>query len=409
MAEALAWPETVALGELMNFPGVVRGNAEIGAKLGISQGHRRDGHAPHLRGEALQAYVGSGIGSDHESTTLEEAREKLRLGLMVMIREGSSEQNLHDLLPLVTDETYPRCCFASDDRDCHDLLHRGHMDATIRLAIGDGLDPVRAIRLATWNTANYWRLDGLGAIAPGYRANIALLDNLAEVHVVATLHNGRVVAQDGRALGFESSAGPPPDFLLQSVNIAPLMLSHLRLRPEAATSAVGVVSGQIVTQHLEVEPHVEDGWAVTDPSRDLLKLVCVERHNATGRVGVGYVQGFGLKRGAVASTIAHDAHNIVAVGVDDTDILEAIATVAESQGGLAAVAGGQVLGHLQLPIAGILSDRPLEEVAKTYAHLEQTARDLGSSLPSPFGLLAFMALSVIPEARVTDRGFIRVG
>jgi adenine deaminase len=409
MAEALAWPETVALGELMNFPGVVQGNEEIGAKLAISNGRRRDGHAPHLRGAALQAYVGSGIGSDHESTTLEEAREKLRLGLMIMIREGSSEHNLRDLLPLVTDETYPRCCFASDDRDCHDLLHRGHMDATIRLAIEHGLDPVRAIRLATWNPATYWGLEGLGAVAPGYRANLVLLDDLANVHVAATLHNGRVVARDGRVLPFENSPSTLPQFLMQSINLAPLSLSHLQLKPEDATTAVGAVSGQIVTRRLEVDPRVEGGLAVADPSRDLLKLVCVERHHATGRVGVGYVHGFGLTRGALASSIAHDAHNIVAVGVEDADILGAIATVSESQGGLAIVAEGTVLGHLPLPIAGILSDRPLEEVAATYADLEQTARDLGSQLPSPFGLLAFMALSVIPEARVTDRGFIHIG
>jgi adenine deaminase len=408
-AEALAWPETVALGEMMNFPGVVQGDAEIGAKLAISDGRLRDGHAPHLRGYALQAYVGSGISSDHESTTLEEAREKLRLGLMVMIREGSSEQNLRDLLPLVTDETYSRCCFVSDDRDCHDLLHRGHMDATIRLAIEGGLDPIRAIRLATWNTANHWRLDGIGAIAPGYRANIVVLDGLREVRVAATLYNGRIVARDGRIVEDQLPSVPTPDFLLNSVNIAPVMLSQLQLRPENATSAVGVIPGQIVTRYLEVEPRIEDGWALADPARDLLKLVCVERHRATGRVGVGYVQGFGLQRGALASTISHDAHNIVAIGADDADILGAIATVADSQGGLATVAGGQVLAHLPLPIAGLLSDQPLEAVAKVYAELERTARELGSLLPSPFGLLAFLALSVIPEARVTDRGLIRVG
>jgi adenine deaminase len=191
--------------------------------------------------------------------------------------------------------------------------------------------------------------------------------------------------------------------------MAPIMLSQLRLPPENATVAVGVLPGQIVTNRVMVEPNIEDGLAVSDPARDLLKLVCVERHNATGRVGVGYVTGFGLKSGALASTIAHDAHNIVAVGADDADILAAIATVAESQGGLAAVANGEVLGHLPLPIAGLLSDRPLEEVASTYAALEQTARDLGSELPSPFGLLAFLALSVIPEVRVTDRGMIHVG
>jgi adenine deaminase len=283
------------------------------------------------------------------------------------------------------------------------------MDATIRLAIEGGLDPIRAIRLATWNPANYWGLAGLGAIAPGYRANIVLLDDLAKVHVAATLHDGCVVAQDGRAFPFDNLASPAPQFLLQSMNMAPLMLSHLRLRPEDAKTAVGAVSGQIVTRRLEVEPQIDHGYAVADTSRDLLKLVCVERHKASGRVGVGYIQGFGLTRGAMASSIAHDAHNIIAVGADDTDILAAIATVAESQGGLAVVAGAAVLNHLPLPIAGILSDRPLEEVAATYAELEQAAQDLGSTLPSPFGLLAFMALSVIPEARVTDRGFIQVG
>jgi adenine deaminase len=409
IAEVLTWPETVALGELMNFPGVVAGDLDIANKLAISNGRLRDGHSPHLRGYPLQAYIGSGIGSDHESTTFEEAREKLRLGLMVMIREGSSEHNLRDLLPLVTDETYPRCCFASDDRDCHDLLHRGHMDATIRLAIEGGLDPVRAIRLATWNPANYWRLDGLGAVAPGYKANLVLLEDLEQVRVAATIHRGNVVAQDGKYCASSMNVAAPPSFLLQSVNMAPVMLSQLRLSPENAAIAVGVLSGQIVTNRVTVEPKIEDGMAVADPAQDLLKLVCVERHNATGRVGVGYVTGFGLKSGALASTIAHDAHNIIAVGANDADILAAIATVAESQGGLAAVANGQVLGHLPLPIAGLLSDRPLEEVASIYAALEQTARDLGSELPSPFGLLAFLALSVIPEVRVTDRGLIHVG
>lgn len=200
-----------------------------------------------------------------------------------------------------------------------------------------------------------------------------------------------------------------PEALRDSVNIAPLRLTDLRLAPENAGRAVEVIPGQVVTRAVEVQPTIVDGWAVSDPSRDLLKLVCVERHEATGRVGVGYVHGFGLHSGALASTIAHDAHNIIAVGVDDADILAAIATVADTQGGLAAVAAGRVLAHLPLPIGGLLSDRPLAEVAATYEEVEATARGLGSSLESPFGLLAFMALSVIPEARVTDRGFIRVG
>jgi adenine deaminase len=327
---------------------------------------------------------------------------------MIMIREGSTEHNLRELLPLVTDHTYPRCCFCSDDRDCHTLLHDGHMDQSLRLAVAAGLDPVRAIRMATWNAADYWRLDGIGAVAPGYEANLVVLDDLESFNVAMTIFQGKIVARDG-ALATDLPASPAPEFMLQSVNMAPLMLTDLRLDPKDARMAVEVIHGQIVTKVAHVTPFLTYACAVVDPENDLLKLVCVERHHATGRVGVGYVKGFGLKRGAIASTIAHDAHNIVAVGVDDTDILAAIATVADSQGGLAAVAEGLVLAHLPLPIAGLLSDLPLEEVAAAYDQLEGTARGLGSTLPSPFGLLAFMALSVIPEARVTDRGFLRVG
>jgi len=409
IARALTWPEVVGLGEMMNFPGVLAGDAEIGAKLAESAGRRRDGHAPGLTGATLQAYAGSGLGSDHESTALEEARAKLRAGMMVMIRQGSSERNLHDLLPLVSDRTYPRCCFCSDDRDCHTLLHDGHVDAILRLAIAEGLDPVRAIRMATWNPASYWRLDGIGAVAPGYEANLVVLDDLPRVAVGLTLYQGQVVARDGEMVAGVMLDRPIPAELRDTVHLAPLTLRDLRLRPEDAHVAVGAIPGQIVTRLVEVEPVVRDGWAVAAPERDLLKLVCVERHHATGRVGAGYLTGFGLRRGALASSIAHDAHNIIAAGADDSDLLLAIATVAESQGGLAAVADGRVLGHLPLPIAGLLSDRPLAEVAAAYAALEATAHDLGSTLPSPFGLLSFLALSVIPAARVTDQGFVRVG
>jgi len=411
IAEMLAWPETAGLGELMNFPGVLAGDEEIAAKLAASVGRRRDGHAPSLRGATLQAYTGAGPGSDHESTALAEAREKLRAGLMVMIRQGSSEDNLRDLLPLVTDRTAARCCFASDDRDCHALLHAGHVDDILRRAIAQGLDPLRAIRLATWNPADYWRLDRLGAVAPGYRANLVVLDDLERVAVGLTLYGGRVVARGGGLVEGVLPAAPVtvPPALRDSVHLAPLGQADLRLDPAAARVAVQAVPGQIVTELVDIEPVVRDGWAVAAPERDLLKLVCAERHHATGRIGVGYVRGFGLRRGALASTIAHDAHNIVAVGADDGDLLAAIATVAEGGGGLAAVADGQVLAHLPLPIAGLLSDRPLAEVAAAYAAVEAAARGLGSRLPSPFGLLAFMALSVIPAARVTDRGFLRIG
>ncbi|HEV2527385.1 MAG TPA: adenine deaminase [Thermomicrobiales bacterium] len=406
VAEALSWPGVVGLGEMMNFPGLLAGDAEIGRKL-ASAGHlRRDGHAPGLHGDALHAYAAAGPTSDHESTELAEARDKLRAGLMVMIREGSSERNLLDLLPLVTDATYPRCCFASDDRDCHTLVHRGHVDDILRQAIAAGLDPVRAIRMATWNTADYWRLEGLGAVAPGYHANLVLLRDLATVDVAMTIYGGAVVARDGRLTAELPSAADAAPSLRHTVHVAPVLSNQFRLAPDDATTAVEVIPGQIVTRAVAVEPTVRDGWAVADPDRDLLKLVSVERYHATGRVGVGLVRGFGLKRGALASTIAHDAHNIVAVGTSDADILGAIAIVAESQGGLAVVADGQVIGHLPLPIAGLLSDQPIETVAAEYATLEEAARALGSPLDAPFGLLAFMSLSVIPEARVTDRGLL---
>ncbi len=401
----LAWPETVALGEMMNVPGVLGAEPGIATRIWAAGGKPVDGHAPGVGGSAIQAYAGSGISSDHESTALTEARDKLRAGMLIVLREGSSEKNLLDLLPLVTDATYGRICFASDDRDCHDLLEHGHVDDILRTAIRGGLDPVRAIRMATWNPAQHWRLSGLGAVAPGYRANLVVLRDLETVDVELTLFNGKVVARDG-ALTVESPDVPVPAMLRDSVRIAPLHLSSLKLTTQEATKAVQVVPGQIVTRMIEVSPPKGNGMAVSSVEDDLLKLVSVERHKASGRVGVGLVNGFGLERGALASTIAHDAHNIISVGTNDTDILVAIATVAESQGGLAVVSEGEVIANVPLPVCGLISTEPAERVAEAYERVERAAKDLGCPLDSPFGQLAFLSLSVIPEARVTDRGLI---
>ncbi|HUZ02504.1 MAG TPA: adenine deaminase [Thermomicrobiaceae bacterium] len=406
IAAAMRLPRVVGLGEMMNFPGVLAGDAQLFEELSIAA-PRRDGHAPGLRGKALNAYAGSGMTSDHESTTLEEAREKLRRGMTVMIREGSTEHNLLELLPLVDDRTYPRCCFASDDRDCVTLLHDGHVDAILRKAIGAGLDPIRAIRMATLTTAEYWRLSGWGQVAPGYRANLVVFDRLDNIRPRLVLYGGMSVAEDGQP-AFDVRA-PIPESLQDTVHVGSLDLEDLRLPAEPTMVAVGAIPGQIVTRRLEVEPLVVDGLAVADTTRDLLKLVVVERHHRTGRVGVGLVNGFGLARGALASSIAHDAHNIVAAGVDDADILLAIESVVHMRGGLAVAAGGTLLEAMALPVAGILSPLPLEEAAAAYERLEKVARHLGSTVPSPFGLLSFMALSVIPEARVTDRGLVIVG
>lgn len=405
IAEMLEWPETVALGEMMDFPSLLAGDQRIAEIMARSQGHRRDGHAPTVRGTALQAYAAAGIHADHESTTLDEAREKLRAGMMIMIREGSSEKSLLEMLPLVDDTTYPRLCFASDDRDCHDLHEVGHVDDILRRAIAAGLDPIRTIRMATWNAADFWRLPETGAVAPGYLANLVVLDDLESVTVSRTLYRGRVVAENGKLIA-DLPTPEVPDDLLHTVNVAPVFRSQLAIDANEATTGIELVPGQIVTRLIDIDPAVRDGKAVSDPATDLLKCVSVERHHATGRVGVGFVRGFGLQRGAMASTVAHDAHNIVATGVSDEDILAAIAVVAESQGGLAVVADGEVLAHVPLPIAGLMSTEPLNVVARAYDGLQAAARSLGSTLDDPFGQLAFLALSVIPEARITDRGLL---
>lgn len=405
IAEILAWPDTVGLGEMMNVPGLLSGNQRIAQILAVARGHLRDGHSPMVTGRPLQAYVGSGIGSDHESTSLEEAREKLRAGMMIMIREGSSEKNLEELLPLVTDATYPRICFASDDRDCHDLLGVGHVDDILRRAIAAGLNPIRAIRIATWNAASYWRLPELGAVAPGYLANLVVLSDLEQVAIEKTYYRGQLVAENG-SLAVDLPVTRIPDELQQTVNVAPIRRSQLVIDAADATRAVNLIPGNIVTGVIGVQPKTDGTLAVSDVDQDLLKTVCVERHHATGQIGVGFTRGFGLTRGALATTIAHDAHNILAVGVSDEDLLAAIALVAESQGGLAVVAEGQVLGHLPLPIAGLMSDKPLREVASTYEALQHAARSLGCTLDDPFGQLAFLALSVIPEGRITHTGLL---
>jgi adenine deaminase len=408
ISQMLEWPETLGLGELMNVAGALSGDAQIERKLAAAQRFRRDGHAPGVTGRRLQTYLASAVHSDHESTSLEEAWDKLRSGLMIMIREGTSERNLRDLLPLAAGITLARCTFCSDDRDCRTLQEEGHVDAILRLAIECGLPPVHAIRLATWNAADYWRLDGAGAVAPGYEANLVVLDDLETVQVGMTLYQGRIVAREGE-MTVELPVNPAPDWLKRSVHVGELTAASIRLEPDQAKQAVRVLPGQIVTKReTGIEPRIVDGAAVPDLEHDLLKLVCVERHTGSGRAGVGYVTGFGLKRGAIASSIAHDAHNIVAVGVDDADLLAAVQIIAGMQGGLVAVAGGEALDTLPLPIAGIMSDRPLAEVVDAVARLDEAARALGCTLDAPFGTLAFVALSVIPEARVTDKGFVVV-
>ena len=409
VAPALAWPGVVGLGEMMNFPGVLAADPDVLAKIAAARalGLPIDGHAPGVGGAALDAYVAAGMGADHESTGLDEARAKLRRGLTVMIREGSTARNLDALLPLVTAETEGRCTFVSDDRDAATLLHDGHLDAILRRAVARGLDPLRALRLVTINPARFWRLDGLGAVAPGYHADLVALDDLRDFRVALTFHRGRLVARDGEPL-FETP-NPPLASLRGTVRIAPLGPDALHLPdPGGELPIVGAIPGQIVTARISERPTVRDGAVVPDPARDLLKIAVVERHRATGRVGVGLARGFGLQRGAIASSVGHDAHNITAIGASDADIRAAIAAIVGMDGGIVVVADGATLAALPLPLAGLLSDLPVTEVAARHRALEEAARALGCTAADPFALLSFMPLSVIPAIRITDQGLVEL-
>ncbi|MBA7671007.1 Adenine deaminase [subsurface metagenome] len=403
----LRWRGCIGLGEVMNFPGVLSGDENVLSKLSLARGKVIDGHAPGVGGKDLNAYIAAGILSDHESTSLEEAREKLRRGMYVMLREGSSEKNLDALLPLVTDKTYKRCLLVVDDRSCLDLLRDGDIDAVVRKAIGSGLDPVRAIQLATINTAEYFRLDRLGAIAPGYQANLIVIDELSNLSVDMVFYKGHLVAKGGEPLFPLSQAAARG--LANTVNIKPFSVEALKLFPSGTTyPVIEVVPGQIITKKRVERVKVSDGVIIPDTEKDILKLVVVERHRATGNIGRGLVMGFGLKKGALASSIAHDSHNIVAVGTDDNDIFTAIKEIERLNGGLVVAAEGRVLASLALPIAGLLSDQPLEVVVDKLEKLEQVARELGTTLPSPFSTLSFLALPVIPELRLTDLGLVDV-
>ncbi len=403
----LRWKDCIGLGEVMNFPGVIGGDKEILKKIGSARGKIIDGHAPGLSGKDLSAYIAAGIYSDHESVSLDEAREKLRQGMFIMLREGSSEKNLEALLPLVTDKTYKRCLLVVDDRSCTDLLKDGDIDGVVRRAIRLGLDPVRAIQLATINPAEYFRRDGLGAIAPGYMANLIVLGDLPNLKIDMVFYRGKLVAEEGKPLF------PTPQVasrgLANTVNIKPFSIEALRLSPSGETEPViEIVPGQIITRKRQERVDTSQGAVTPDLERDILKLVVVERHQASGNIGLGLVSGLGLKQGALASSIAHDSHNIIAAGTNDKDIFTAIKEIERLQGGLVAAAGGKVLASLALPIAGILSDEPLETVVKKLEGLEKIAAELGSKLASPFATLSFLALPVIPEIRLTDLGVVEV-
>jgi adenine deaminase len=413
----LAHPKIIGLGEMMNFPGVVSGDEEVLKKISASKGKVIDGHAPGLAGKELNAYLSAGILSDHESTTMEEGKEKLRRGMYLMIREGSSEKNLDALLPLVTDNTYKRCFFVVDDRNCSDLLWEGDIDAVVRKAIERGLEPVRAIQMATINAAEYFRLYDRGGIGPGYIANLITITDLAKLEIDMVFYQGKLVARQGKPL---FSLPPVTLELKDTVRIKPIMGKSLKIplprrerlgegeTYEESYPVIEIIPGQIVTKKAVEKIKVVDGAVMPDLERDTLKLVVVERHKASGNIGVGLVKGFGLKKGALASSVAHDSHNIIAVGTNDFDILKAIEEINRLQGGLVACADLEILASLPLPIAGLLSPEPLDVVVSQHEKVEKAAASLGSLPPAPFALLSFLALPVIPELRLTDLGLVDV-
>jgi adenine deaminase len=391
--------------ELMNYPGVYLGVESELAKIEAGKGKNIDGHAPGLRGRDLNAYVLAGIQSDHESTELAEAKEKLRLGMHILLREGSTERNLATLVPLINSHNAMNCSFATDDKLAGDLVSEGHIDHCVRKAIRMGLPPMPALQIATISTARHYRLRNFGAIAPRYWADFIVFDNLKNPVVRQTYKKGILVAEEGKYLAPQPALVPRPRSTMNLRYKAPDDF-RVRLNRGAKIRVIELVPNQIVTRHVIATPRTEGGQVVPDIERDLLKLVVVERHHATGNIGVGFVRGFKLKAGALGSTVAHDAHNVVVVGASDDDIAQAIDELVKMQGGQVAVSHGKVRAELALPIAGLVSDRPLKEVIDRIADLNTAARAMGCELEAPFMTLSFLSLSPIPELRLTDQGLI---
>lgn len=403
-------PRVVALAEMMNFPGVVRGVPEVLAKVAIGLRRRIvDGHAPGLRGAGLQAYVAAGITSDHECTTAEEASEKVRLGMTVYIREGSAARNLEALLSAVMPTNRHRFCFCTDDRHPADLVDEGHIDHVVRRAVALGLDPAVAVAMASLHPARHYGKRDLGAVAPGYATDLLVLDDLREFRPRLVLFRGRMVAHEGRYKGPDA---PARAGLPASVVRLPADFGAASLRAPGPRGGrirvIGMDPHQLVTESLVLPARIEGGMCLADADSDVLKLAVIERHKGTGNVGIGFVRGFGLRRGALASTVGHDSHNLAVVGTNDTDMVVAARALAEAGGGQCVVEGGRVLAMLRLPVAGLMSDRSAGEVIVAQRVLLDAARSLGCPIHDPFMPLSFLPLVVIPHLKLSDRGLVDV-
>ncbi len=391
----------LGLAEMMNFPGVVNGSPAELEKLSLDGSAHVDGHAPGLLGKDLQAYAAAGIRSDHEALTPDEGRERLRAGMWLLIREASMARNLLALLPLVLEYGPGRIAFCTDDRDPEDIADGGHINGMVRDAVAFGVTPEDALLMASLHGAQWHGLGHLGAIAPGYQADLLVLPDLEKFVPELVLKRGRPI---------EAMPSPPvPDWVRQTVRVRPVAADDFAI-PSAGdpVRAIGLIDDQVVTESLVRDPVIVDGHAVADAGADLAKIAVVERHLATGRIGLGFIAGSGLARGALSSSVAHDAHNLVVVGMNDDDMTFAVGHLARIGGGIVAVEGGRVLAECPLPVAGLLSDASLAEVIASSRATNEAATSLGWSGATPFLTLAFLALSVIPSLKITDRGLVDV-
>ena len=398
----------VALAEMMNYPGVIHGEPDVLAKIQAAKRHKKpiDGHAPGLTGKDLNAYLCAGVSSDHECTTAQEAREKLNAGMHIMIRQGTCARNLQVLLPIISSKTARRLMWCTDDRHPHDLLDDGHIDMIIREAIGVGLDPVMAIQMATINPAEYFRLDHLGAIAPGRQADFVVVSDLSSLAIEQVYCRGIRVAENGKMR--PDIGKPTPIATKSSMNLDTDKIDLSIPAQGKRIRVIEIVPDQVITKQDIAEISLADGLAVSDPSRDLLKIAVIERHQNSGKIGKAFVQGLGIKKGAIASSVAHDSHNIIVVGTSDADMQAALKTVVEMNGGLVAVVDNKPVATLALPIAGLMSLEPVQKIREQMDQLIKASQNLGSALKDPYMTLSFLALPVIPELKLTDMGLVDV-
>lgn len=391
--------KVLGLAEMMNYVGVINGDKNVLSKIVTSQAHHKkiDGHAPELSGNDLNAYIAAGVYSDHECSTFENALEKLRKGQFIMIREGTAAHNLKALMPLLTQQYYSRCMFATDDKHPSDLLYGGHIDYIVKQALKNGADPIVALKTATHHAARYFLLNNKGAIASGYLADIVVVDNLEDFNVEMVFKCGKLVF-DGEVKDFSA---PTVDEKLAEKCFDTFHLNSVTpssFKVDGKLGLIGLVGGELLTRNLGTADKI-------DVENDILKIACIERHKGTNHIGVGYVKGYSLKSGAVATSVAHDSHNIITVGCNDDDIAVAVNAIKDSKGGIAVVENGKIKALLELPIAGLMSDEPLTTVNEKLENAKSSAYELGADKSiDPFMTLSFLSLPVIPSLRITTKG-----